>query len=459
MNLRGKRVLVVGLGHFGGQIAAARWLVGQGAAVTVTDLASAEKLAESMAQLADLPIEYVLGGHDRCDLDRCDLLVVSPAVPKDRSPFIKAAVDRGIPISSEMNLFIERCPVRRIIGITGSAGKSTTTAMVGAILEAARVAGVAKQVWVGGNIGHSLLNDLHRMSTDDLMVLELSSFQLEDLGSLRWSPPVAVVTNIEPNHLDRHGTLEAYAQAKMNLVRFQRLEDIVLINPEDTVARDYVTAAGAGSRVRECRWEPKFAEVLQQPGQHNRRNAAQAIAATRAIGLSDIIIAQGLRSFHGLPHRLEFVGEVKGVRYYNDSKSTVPTSTQIAVEAFECPVIALVGGRPKGMSFAEMGRVLAKTCRCVLCYGEAGPEIYQEVVRGAADDGVTAAAGKNGSVQVEQISTFAQAVRRANELAQPGDVVVLSPACTSYDEFGNYEERGQAFRDCVAQFAQLARQG
>jgi UDP-N-acetylmuramoylalanine--D-glutamate ligase len=391
-----------------------------------------------------LPIHYRLGGHDEADLDGCDLLVVSPAVPKDRSPFIKAAEARKIPISAEMNLFIERCPARRIIGVTGSAGKSTTTAMIGDILDAARAAGVARQVWMGGNIGHSLLNDLQGMTADDLLVLELSSFQLEDLGELRWSPPVAVVTNIQPNHLDRHGTLEAYATAKMNLVRFQQPGDVVLVNPDDTVARDYVTAAGAGARLRECRFDPAFASSLQVPGEHNRRNAAQAIAATRAIGLSDELIAQGLQSFRGLPHRLEFVAKVNGVRYYNDSKSTVPSSTQIAVEAFECPVIALVGGRPKGMSFTEMGRLLARACRGVLCFGEAGSKIYKEVIDG------------NGSALTELHATFAEAVRRAHDLARPGEVVVLSPACTSHDEFGNYEERGEAFRRLVAEFAATA---
>lgn len=269
-------------------------------------------------------------------------------------------------------------------------------------------------------------------------------FSWKILANCAWSPPVAVISNIQPNHLDRHGTLEAYAQAKMNLVRFQQPGGVVLVNPDDTVARDYVTAAGAGSRLRECRFDPTFASSLQVPGEHNRRNAAQAIAASRAIGLSDTLIAQGLQSFRGLPHRLEFVAEVNGVRYYNDSKSTVPSSTQIAVEAFECPVIALVGGRPKGMSFAEMGRLLARVCRGVLCYGEAGPEIYKEVVAG------------KGSARAELLPTSGEAVRRARDLARPGEVVVLSPACTSYDEFGNYEERGEAFRRLVAEFAATA---
>jgi UDP-N-acetylmuramoylalanine--D-glutamate ligase len=232
--------------------------------------------------------------------------------------------------------------------------------------------------------------------------------------------------------------LDAYAEAKMNLVRYQDAQGTVLINQGDEVACGYVNAAGAGQRMKECIFEPYFAPFMQVPGGHNRRNAAQAVAACRAIGLSDELIAQGLRAFHGLPHRLEFVAEVKGVRYYNDSKSTVPSSTQIAVEAFDVPVIALVGGQGKGMSFAEMGLLLGRICRSVICYGSAGPEIYKEAISG------------NGSAHVELVSGLTPAVKRARELAQPGEVVVLSPACTSYDEFSNYEERGETFRRLVA---------
>ncbi|MBI4579724.1 MAG: UDP-N-acetylmuramoyl-L-alanine--D-glutamate ligase, partial [Planctomycetes bacterium] len=408
----GRRVMVVGLGRFGGQIAAARWLVGQGARVTVTDLAPADKLRGSLDQLADLPIDYRLGGHDERDLAGCDLLVVSPAVPKPKSAFIQAALTRGIPLSAEMNLFVERCPAGRIVGVTGSAGKSTTTAMIGAIFAAAQTAGAVRQTWVGGNIGRSLLGDLDRMTPDDLVVLELSSFQLEDLGPLRWSPSVAVITNIQPNHLDRHGTLAAYAEAKMNIVRYQRPEGVVIIHAGDDEVRRWVTDAGAGPRVRECVPDPRWACLLKVPGAHNRLNAAAAAAAARAVGLSDEHIAAGLSAFSGLEHRLEFVAEIDGVRYYNDSKSTTPESTCVAVEAFAGePVIVLVGGKPKGASFAEMGRFLARRCRATICYGEAGPSIHQEV-KGTNDGPPVPSA--------HRVDTFAEAVRQARELARPG---------------------------------------
>jgi len=435
----GRRVVVMGLGHFGGGIAAARWLCAAGARVTVTDLAGADRLAASLEQLRDLPITYRLGGHDPADLEGCDLLVVSPAVPRERSEFLRLAIERGVPLSSEMNLFLERCPVRRVIGVTGTAGKSTTTAMIGSILQSAVRAGLARRAWTGGNIGHSLLGDLPAMSPEDLMVLELSSFQLEDLAALAWSPPRAVITNIRPNHLDRHGTLENYAAAKLNLVRHQSPDDVVIIPAGDAELRSRLERAGAGPRVREAVFDPAFAEAVHPPGPHNRVNAALAIAAARSWGLPDDVIRAGLDGFAGLPHRLEFVASRDGVRWYNDSKSTTPESTRLAIDAFEEPVIVLVGGADKGMSFAELGEYMALKARAVIGYGAMGPTILEAVRRHVPP----------GTADIRAAASLEEAERIARGLAVPGDVVVLSPACTSYDMFANYEERGEVFRRLV----------
>ncbi|MGB4256242.1 MAG: UDP-N-acetylmuramoyl-L-alanine--D-glutamate ligase [Phycisphaerae bacterium] len=435
MNYSGRRVVVMGLGHFGGGIAVTRWLVEQGAQVTVTDSKSAADLAESLSRLDGLPVRQRLGGHDPADLDGCELLVVSPAVPKDKSEFVREAVRRGIPLSSEMNLFIERCPAKRVVGITGSAGKSTTTAMIGSILTTASEAGALPRVWLGGNIGHSLLGDLQTMSSEDLVVLELSSFQLEDLGALRWSPPIAVITNIQPNHLDRHGTLEAYADAKMNLVRYQSADGVVFVHEgEDEVARR-VTAVGAGARLRRVTFPQEFASHLRLPGRHNRDNAAAAIAVARALGVADELIKRGIEAFTGLPHRLEFVAERDGVRYYNDSKSTTPESTRIALEAFDEPVVMLVGGYDKKIPLDGISRQLAARAKLTICYGQTGPAFHREI---------TAAGGR-----AERADSFEDAVAKARAAAVPGDVVVLSPACASYDMFSNYEERGALFRQYV----------
>jgi UDP-N-acetylmuramoylalanine--D-glutamate ligase len=425
----------MGLGHFGGGIAVTRWLVEQGAQVTITDSKSAADLAESLSRLDGLPVRQRLGGHDPADLDGCELLVVSPAVPKDKSEFVREAVRRGIPLSSEMNLFIERCPAKRVVGITGSAGKSTTTAMIGSILTTASEAGALPRVWLGGNIGHSLLGDLQTMSSEDLVVLELSSFQLEDLGALRWSPPIAVITNIQPNHLDRHGTLEAYADAKMNLVRYQSADGVVFVHEgEDEVARR-VTAVGAGARLRRVTFPQEFASHLRLPGRHNRDNAAAAIAVARALGVADELIKRGIEAFTGLPHRLEFVAERDGVRYYNDSKSTTPESTRIALEAFDEPVVMLVGGYDKKIPLDGISRQLAARAKLTICYGQTGPAFHREI---------TAAGGR-----AERADSFEDAVAKARAAAVPGDVVVLSPACASYDMFSNYEERGALFRQYV----------
>ncbi|HOW72459.1 MAG TPA: UDP-N-acetylmuramoyl-L-alanine--D-glutamate ligase [Phycisphaerae bacterium] len=439
--LTGQRVVVMGLGHFGGGIAVTRWLVEQGALVTVTDTAKPDKLADGLRQIADLPVGLRLGEHALSDLDDCRLLVVSPAVPKDRSDYVREARGRGIPVTSEMNLFIERCPARRMVGVTGSAGKSTTTAMIGAVLETACVAGRGPRVWVGGNIGRSLLADLPVMTAEDVVVLELSSFQLEDLEGLRWSPPLAVITNIEPNHLDRHGTLEAYAAAKLNLVRFQGPGGLVFVHETDEGVARRVAEAGAGQRLRGVRFDSSLASSLRLPGRHNQDNAALAVAVCRSLGVEEPLIRRGLSGFAGLPHRLEYVGESRGVGYYNDSKSTTPASTCLAVDSFDRPVIVLIGGRDKGMPFDEMNAHLAARAKGVVCYGEMGHSLH-EGVRAC----VHAVAGKTAVVEA---STLEAAVRAARDLSVPGDVVVLSPACTSYDLFANYEQRGEEFRRLV----------
>jgi len=434
-------VVVMGLGRFGGGIGVTRWLVDQGARVTVTDQKDTAALASSVDQLKDFPVTFHLGGHEMSDLDHCGLLVVSPGVDKATSEFVQAAIARDIPLSSEMNLFVERCPARQVVGITGSAGKSTTTAMIGAILEAAHAGGGGPRVWVGGNIGQSLLGELGRIQPEDVVALELSSFQLEDLGSLRWSPTHALITNITPNHLDRHGTMEAYRDAKLNIVRFQRPEGLAFVNESDRELIAHVAGAGAGARLRTFVFEPAYKGIVQVPGRHNEGNAAAAIAVARSLGIEDRWIREGLAGFRGLPHRLDFVAIKRGVRYYNDSKSTTPVSACLALETFAEPVVMLIGGRDKNMSFEALAQLLARRAKGVVCYGEHGCKLYEEVSRhlpAGADIG-----------RVELAGPLQEAVDKAARLSGPGDVVVLSPACTSYDQFAHYEQRGETFARLV----------
>ncbi len=435
-----KRVVVMGLGRFGGGIAVTRWLAEKNARVTVTDAAPAEKLAASLDQLRGLDVEYRLGGHDGVDLDACDVLVVSPAVPKDRSPFVHEARRRGIPLTSEMNLFIERLRARRVVGITGTAGKSTTTAMLDAVLRKAVVDGALPGAWTGGNIGKSLLFDLDRIAEEHVVVLELSSFQLEDLAALRWSPSHAILTNVQPNHLDRHGTFDVYLDAKLNIVRFFKgIQQVFIHSAQDELCRCIQAVPGERTMIR-YGFDPAFRTALQVPGVHNEINASAAIAVARALKIPDETIGRGLVEFKGLPHRLERVAEAGGVVYYNDSKSTTPDATQIALNAFDGNVIVLVGGADKGIPFDGLGELLAQRAKGVVTYGATGEALHAAVSAHQSDA---------RDLILEKASRFDDAVMRAAALAAPGDVVLLSPACTSYDMFDNYEQRGARFRELV----------
>lgn len=502
----GKRIIVMGLGRFGGGIGVTRWLCAQGARVLVTDLAGEEKLAESLRELDGLELSRRLGGHDEADLDGCELLVVSPAVDKAKSAFFRAAVARGIPCTSEMNLFLERCR-GRVIGITGTVGKSTTTAMIGAVLERARSASswVHGNVWLGGNIGKSLLDDLPSIGERDVVVLELSSFQLEDAGQIRRSPHISVITNLRDNHLDRHGTMEAYSAAKANIYRHQRPQDWLLLPLDedltlfpdlgasgqqigwygvDRAARRVLlstsadrqpteTPATAGARGG-CRIatpvEPEAIDVtLAIPGLHNLMNAAAAISVSRILGVEDDVARAALATFAGLPHRLEFVGERGGVRYYNDSKATTPEAAMTSLAAFDPrTVVLIVGGSDKGSDFTALGRAIAERAKAGVCIGETAGAIFSAIrmamrapmtpagersaarPEGRCSSGDTPSRGCDTSETHVQVATdFASAVTVARRLAQSGDVVLLSPACASYDWFRNYEDRGDQFRQLV----------
>ena len=428
-NLAGRRVTVVGLGRFGGGIGVTRWLAAQGARVTVSDKASAESLAESVAALGGADVTLHLGGHDERDATEADLLVVSPAVPKD-SPLLAAARAAGVPMTTEINLFLQRCPAD-IVGITGSVGKSTTTAMIGEILARKFT------THVGGNIGQSLLEDLPDIARDHVVVLELSSFQLEDLPQVGVSPRVAVVTNLLPNHLDRHGTMNAYGEAKKNIFRFQSPSDVLILNADCPVTSRW--ASEARGRVEFFRAEPgAIAEPfdLKLPGAHNQANAQAAWTAARQLGVDRAAAADALREFAGLPHRLQFVAQIASVRYYNDSKCTTPEGAIVALRAFEPRrSIILVGGYDKHVSFDALGAELADRAKAVVALGATREQIVEAVEARRAGD----------APRVVRAEDFAAAVALARGLAEPGDAVLLSPACASYDMFTNYEQRGETF--------------
>lgn len=448
IDFRNKRVTVMGLGSFGGQIAAIRFLSRQGVReIIVTDTKTADQLKDSLAQIADVPnVTLHLDSHVEDDFTKSDAIVVSPAVPKS-SRWLAAARAAGVPLTSEMNLFFERCPAK-IVGITGSVGKSTTTAMIEAVLTRASRAVPAPGaslglIHLGGNIGHrALLPNLGKIAPGDTVILELSSFQLEDLGELERSPQIAVVTNLAPNHLDRHGTMDEYARCKQNILRFQQPGDLAVLNAEDPAVAQWASLTPA--KVVWYRAADAAGVKLRVVGRHNRSNAAAALAVGRELAVPDDVMAAALAEFHSLPDRLELLDEIAGVRYFNDSKSTTPDSAMTALRAFEdTPVVLIVGGYDKKIDLEPLCRELATTAKAVLAIGQTGPR-FCELVRKHRPAGAA-----TGVVQL--VGDLPAAVKVASSFAAPGDAVVLSPACASYDQFENYEQRGQAFRALVAQ--------
>lgn len=421
--LRGVKAVVVGLGRFGGGEGALRFLASEGAELTLVDRASETELAPALARLAGLEMKRRLGSQSLADCAGADLVVLNPAVKPD-DPLRQALLARGIPVTSEIGLFLERCEAP-VLGITGSNGKSTTASLAAAFLQAA-----GAKVHLGGNLGGSLLGSLASIAATDRVVLELSSFQLKDFARLGIGVQTAVVTNLTPNHLDYHGTFAEYAAAKRLLVDTLPAGAWAALNPEDPVL-----ATWRGS------WKPaplpeQVPQPPQLPGAHHRMNLRLALAGARALcpegDWRPEVIEAAARAFKPLPHRLELVAERQGVRWFNDSKATTPEAALTALRAFpERTVHAIVGGRPKGVDLGPLARELAGRAKAVYLIGEAAAGL-KALVPAAVEAG-----------------TLEKAVTEASRAAASGDVVLLSPACASFDQFAHYEARGEAFRNIV----------
>lgn len=461
---RGRRVTVMGLGRFGGGVGAVRFLSGRGARVTVTDAAPEGQLAESLAELRGVDLAAVhLGGHVERDFREADLVVVNPAVPRG-NPFLEIARQAGVPLSSEMNLFW-RHQRGRTVGVTGSNGKSTTTALIHSILKAA-----GWRVRLGGNIGRSLLPEVDQIGPDDWSVLELSSFQLADLDRLQVSPDVAVVTNFSPNHLDWHGTLDEYRRAKQTILRWQRPDSLALLNADDgdvtawpTAARTYrfgltdcgprgccaATATLALFQDERRKLLLPLGEWLALPGRHNLQNALAAACAALALGVNPAAVERGVRTYEPLPHRLQFVAEVAGRRFYNDSLATTPESTLVALDAFTQPIILLAGGYDKRVDLTAMAAAIAARCKAVALMGQTAAPLADLI----------AAHRRGDAPHIGRPHDFAQAFAWAVAQSAPGDVVLLSPGCASYDWFRNFADRGHQFTQHVRHFQQQHQAG
>jgi len=402
-----RRAVVVGLARSGRAVAEA--LARRGVDVVATDRSP----DVDTGRLDGLGVELRLGTEEEALLEGVDLLVKSPGVAAE-SPLVTAAHARGIPIWSEVELGYRLLPPRaRLIGVTGTNGKTTTTELLGAIFHAAD-----RPVEVAGNVGRALTDAAEAAAEDSWIVCELSSFQLEDVHTLACD--VAVLLNLEPDHLDRHGTLDAYRAAKLRI--FER-------------ARTRVVPRGFGIEGIEVAADDSLPAEPLIPGRHNRENAAAATAAARAAGVTDDAIAEALRTFPGVPHRLELVRELHGVRWINDSKATNTAAARRGIAAYDAPLRLILGGSLKGEEFAPFAADLPERVRSIYLVG-------------AASDDLAAALDDVGRPYV-RAGDIATAVARAAADAEPGDVVLLSPASASYDQFANFEERGDTFRRLV----------
>ena len=437
----GDRALVIGFGRSGR--ASARYLRQHGLEVRVQDRADTPELRSALEAFG---LAGRLGGYAEEDLDRVDLVVVSPGVPWDL-PLLEAARGRGIRVTSEIDLFFQACP-RPIVGITGTNGKTTTTALAAEVLRAGGL-----RVLRGGNIGEPVLDRVDQLAPGEWIVLELSSFQLESIARPRLE--VGAVLNVTPDHLDRHGTFERYRDLKARAVRFIGAGGHALLNRDDPPAWAMRSETAAGvipfsTRHPEIRdgvvaldgWvqagPSRVLPVAEIPlkGEHNVSNVLAAVGIGWIAGVPAERMAEAVRVFHGLEHRLEPIGKFGGVSWYNDSKATTPDSTYRALEAFTEPIVLIAGGRNKGIELGPLAQAIARRAAALVAIGETGPQLV---------DRVRAAGLKTAWVA----GSLEEAVRRARSAARPGSVVLLSPAFASYDMFSDFEDRGRRFKAAV----------
>jgi UDP-N-acetylmuramoylalanine--D-glutamate ligase len=447
MELKGRKVLVVGLGKSG--LAAALFLRRKGAQVTVSDVRSAESLASEIPALLEEGIMVEAGGHGLLTFRRQDLIVVSPGVPLD-TPELAQARSFGLPVIGELELAAQFLK-GKILAITGSNGKTTTTTLAGAILAEAGIPSL-----VGGNIGVPVVDLIERSTDATWSVLEVSSFQLESTETFH--PAVAVILNITPDHLDRHGSFENYARAKERIFAQQNEGDALVLNADNARAAQAAARSAAnvlwfsiehpvdrGSWIENgwvvYRSGPASAvekilplDRIPLKGAHNVENVVAAVCATRQAGASAEAIGRAIAKFQAVEHRLEFVASINGVDFYNDSKATNVDATAKAVAAFPSGIHLILGGKDKGSDYTTLSDLLRERVRAVYTIGSAAAKIESQL---------------RGVVSLHSCATLEKAVNAAAAAARPGEVVLLAPACSSFDQFENYEHRGRVFKELV----------
>jgi UDP-N-acetylmuramoylalanine--D-glutamate ligase len=454
MDLNNKRVLVVGLGKSG--VASALFLKAHGARVTVSDTKSGDELRNEIPVLLDHGITVETGGHGERTFRNQDWIVVSPGVPVD-APMLAQARATGEPVIGEIELAAQFLP-GPIVAITGSNGKTTTTTLTGEIMTTSGLPAL-----VGGNIGTPAISLAERAKPETVIVLEVSSFQLETIQTFR--PKIAVVLNVTPDHLDRHRTLEVYVDAKARIFENQQGSDYAILNADDPIcvamasrtraqvfwfSRQKEVEHGAWVRdgnilFRDDQGQREILQVSEIPlkGAHNLENVLAAVCAGALMGCAPDKIRQAVREFKAVEHRLEYVATIGGVDYYNDSKATNVDATIKALESFPANIHLILGGKDKGSDYSVLNDLLRKRVKRVYTIGAAAAKIESQIV-----------SSKNGGPEIVRAETLENAIRKAHAVAQPGDVVLLAPACASFDQFKSYEHRGKVFKEVVHALAE-----
>lgn len=449
----GTRVLILGAARQG--LALARWLSLHGARVTLSDMRSEEDLRLARQSLAEFQIDWALGGHPLELLESTDVFCLSGGVPLTL-PIVAEAVKRGIPLSNDSQIFMEVVPCRTI-GITGSAGKTTTTTLVGQMAKNA----YGEDAYTGGNIGDPLINYVDDMDADDIAILELSSFQLEQMTI---APSIAAVLNVTPNHLDRHGSMDAYTAAKARILEFQSKKDTAVLGRDDKGAWDlrnkvkgklytfslqeleeglngaYYQDGLLNLRDGNAYLPLILREKIWVRGDHNVLNVLAAFTIGHAAGFSLDAMLEAAEEFRGVPHRLELVRELHGVRWYNDSMATAPERSIAAIRSFDEPIVLMLGGRDKDLPWEDLMQLAGERVDHVVLFGQAAEKIEKTVAAlGLGEQRFT----------LTRADGLQDAIRKAAEVAEAGDVVLLSPGGTSFDEFRDFAERGERFRTWV----------
>jgi UDP-N-acetylmuramoylalanine--D-glutamate ligase len=467
------RTLILGAARQG--TALARWLTRHGSRVTLSDSRGMDELSAARASLADVDVKWAAGGHPLELLDDCDVLCLSGGVPLTL-PIVREAMKRGIPLTNDTQIFMEVVPCKTI-GITGSAGKTTTTTLVGDMAKrntqnakrntqhAKRNTQNAKNVFVGGNIGDPLLNYVDDMKPGDLAILEISSFQLEQMTI---SPNIAAILNITPNHLDRHGTMEAYTAAKARILQFQSGNDTAVLGRDDAGAWNlrskvkgrlltfslcdldegldgaYLHDGLLNLRDGNAYLPLLMREKIRLRGDHNVSNVLAAFAIGHAAGFTLDAMLEAVEEFRGVAHRLEFVRELRGVRWYNDSIATAPERSMAAIRSFDEPIVLLLGGRDKDLPWDGLAALVHERVDRVVLFGEAAEKINFALRSSKVGE---------RSVDIHRAKNLKEAIVKAAQIAREGDIVLLSPGGTSFDEFRDFEERGATFRKWVQELS------